>query len=86
MTRYIININVCFTDREEAVSSPLVESLEKMSIKEETKAEKSKSSDKGVSMKDYLAQKFKPRDEDKALSEVISGMRPIDELNLCGLK
>ncbi|XP_055815283.1 low-temperature-induced 65 kDa protein-like [Solanum dulcamara] len=60
-------------NREEAVSSPLVESLEKMSIKEETKAEKSKSSDKGVSMKGYITEKFKPRDEDKALSEVISG-------------
>uniref|UniRef100_M1CY00 Low-temperature-induced 65 kDa protein n=1 Tax=Solanum tuberosum TaxID=4113 RepID=M1CY00_SOLTU len=38
-----------------------------MSVKEETKPEK------GASMKNYLAEKFKPRDEDKALSEVISG-------------
>lgn len=29
--------------------------------------------DKGVSMKEYLAEKFKPGEEDKALSEVISG-------------
>ncbi|KAG5629336.1 hypothetical protein H5410_001053, partial [Solanum commersonii] len=47
--------------------TPLVESFEKMSVKEETKPEK------GVSMKNYLAEKFKPRDEDKALSQMISG-------------
>ncbi|PHU23022.1 hypothetical protein BC332_08129 [Capsicum chinense] len=32
-----------------------------------------KETDKGVSMKEYLAEKFKPGEEDKALSEVISG-------------
>ncbi|OIT21700.1 PREDICTED: low-temperature-induced 65 kDa protein-like [Nicotiana attenuata] len=32
-----------------------------------------KATDKGVSMKEYLAEKFKPGEEDKALSEVISG-------------
>ncbi|WMV07503.1 hypothetical protein MTR67_000888 [Solanum verrucosum] len=52
---------------EEVGTTPLVESFEKMSVKEETKPEK------GASMKNYLAEKFKPRDEDKALSEVISG-------------
>ncbi|KAM3324228.1 low-temperature-induced 78 kDa protein [Capsicum chacoense] len=65
-------------NREEVGTTPLVESFEKMSVKEEKevhaeKEGKSKSSDIGVSMKDYFAQKFKPRDEDKALSEVISG-------------
>ncbi|KAJ8574389.1 hypothetical protein K7X08_026194 [Anisodus acutangulus] len=48
-----------------------------MSAKEETKPEKgaeSKSTDREVSkMKEYLAEKFKPREEDKALPEVISG-------------
>ncbi|KAK4350839.1 hypothetical protein RND71_030152 [Anisodus tanguticus] len=34
---------------------------------------KTKETDKGVSMKEYLAEKFKPGEEDKALSEVISG-------------
>ncbi|KAK4339229.1 hypothetical protein RND71_040691 [Anisodus tanguticus] len=62
---------------EEAGTTPLVQSFEKMSVKEETKPEKgaeSKLTDRGVSkMKEYLAEKFKPRDEDKALSEVISG-------------
>ncbi|XP_049387735.1 low-temperature-induced 65 kDa protein-like [Solanum stenotomum] len=52
---------------EEVGTTPLVESFEKMSVKEEIKPEK------GASMKNYLAEKFKPRDEDKALSEVISG-------------
>ncbi|KAK6802720.1 hypothetical protein RDI58_000503 [Solanum bulbocastanum] len=52
---------------EEVGTTPLVESFEKMRVKEETKSEK------GMSMKNYLAEKFKPRDEDKALSEVISG-------------
>ncbi|XP_015087563.1 low-temperature-induced 65 kDa protein-like [Solanum pennellii] len=52
---------------EEVGATPLVESFEKMSVKEETKPEK------GASMKNYLAEKFKPRDEDKALSEMISG-------------
>ncbi|XP_010326274.2 low-temperature-induced 65 kDa protein-like isoform X1 [Solanum lycopersicum] len=51
---------------EEVGATPLVESFEKMSVKEETKPVK------GVSMKNYLAEKFKPRDEDKALSEMIS--------------
>ncbi|TMW82057.1 hypothetical protein EJD97_006931 [Solanum chilense] len=55
------------TDSEEVGATPLVESFERMSVKEETKPEK------GVSMKNYLAEKFKPRDEDKALSEMISG-------------
>ncbi|KAL2550407.1 low-temperature-induced 65 kDa protein-like [Forsythia ovata] len=32
-----------------------------------------KGNDKGVSVKDYLAEKFRPSDEDKALSESISG-------------
>ncbi|XP_009626657.1 low-temperature-induced 65 kDa protein-like [Nicotiana tomentosiformis] len=35
--------------------------------------DKTKATDKGVSMKEYLAEKFKPGEEDKALSEVISG-------------
>lgn len=69
-------------NREEVGSTPLVQSFEKMSVKEETKTEKeagadqegkSKSTDRGVSIKDYFAEKFKPRDEDKALSEMISG-------------
>ncbi|XP_060203605.1 low-temperature-induced 65 kDa protein-like isoform X1 [Lycium barbarum] len=34
---------------------------------------KIKETDKGVSMKEYLAEKFMPGEEDKALSEVISG-------------
>lgn len=34
---------------------------------------KTKATDKGVSMKEYLAEKFKPGEEDRALSEVISG-------------
>lgn len=34
-----------------------------------------KATDKGVSMKEYLAEKFKPGEDDKALSEVISGDR-----------
>lgn len=68
-------------------TTPLVESFEKMRVKEEKevraeKEGKSKSSDIGVSMKEYFAQKFKPRDEDKALSEVISGR----QLHLHGLK
>lgn len=66
--------NAYATDSEEAGTTPLVESFEKMSVNEEVKSEKSKSSDKGVSMKEFLAEKFKPREEDKALSEVISGM------------
>lgn len=66
--------NAYATDGEEAGTTPLVESFEKMSVNEEVKSEKSKSSDKGVSMKEFLAEKFKPREEDKALSEVISGM------------
>ncbi|CAN4085920.1 unnamed protein product [Withania somnifera] len=32
-----------------------------------------KTTDKGVSIKEYLAEKFKPGEDDKALSEVISG-------------
>lgn len=36
-------------------------------------AEHEVKTDKGVSMKEYLAEKFKPGEEDKALSEVISG-------------
>ncbi|CAN4116291.1 unnamed protein product [Withania somnifera] len=69
-------------NKEEAGTTTTVQSFEKMSVKEETKPEKgagadqegkSKLTDRGVSMKDYFAEKFKPRDEDKALSEVISG-------------
>lgn len=36
-------------------------------------AEHEVKTDKGVSMKEYLAEKFKPGEEDRALSEVISG-------------
>ncbi|XP_060197026.1 low-temperature-induced 65 kDa protein-like [Lycium barbarum] len=72
-------------NNEEAGTTPLVQSFEKMNVNEETKPEKgagevqegkmsTKSTDRGVSkMKEYIAEKFKPRDEDKALSEVISG-------------
>lgn len=37
-------------------------------------AEHEVKTDKGVSMKEYLAEKFKPGEEDKALSEVILGL------------
>nr|XP_016501610.1 PREDICTED: low-temperature-induced 65 kDa protein-like [Nicotiana tabacum] len=70
-------------NREEAGTTPLVQSFEKMSVNEGIRAEKgageeegkSKATDnyKGVSMKKYLAEKFKPGEEDKALSEVIAG-------------
>lgn len=73
-------------NKEAAGITPLVQSFEKMSVNEGIRPEKgagevggteeegkSKATDKGVSMKKYLAEKFKPGEEDKALSEVIAG-------------
>ncbi|OIT29561.1 PREDICTED: low-temperature-induced 78 kDa protein-like [Nicotiana attenuata] len=74
-------------NKEEAGTTPLVQSFEKMSVNEGIRAEKGAgevggteeegkskaTTDKGVSMKKYLAEKFKPGEEDKALSEVIAG-------------